>query len=233
MPLGFACRLVVDCKQLSESVRSDDSAAHSLGDLRADAYGHGLIPVARTLQTCGVSRVLVSTRSEAERLRETVGGIDVHVAEPGSTYPEATRWFGLEPGDTLPTLTRFVTEIVGLKRVNAGVGVSYGYSYVTQRPTTLVLAPVGYADGLIRKASNCAPVLLPNGGGIIAGKISMDQCVIAASSDEPLHLGQEICMWGSGGDNAHTVRAWSQATGVPSLWITTGLGRRIERHHLA
>ncbi len=45
-----------------------------------------------------------------------------------------------------------------VKRVPAGVGVSYGLTWTAPRPSTLGLIPLGYGDGLPRHASNGAPV---------------------------------------------------------------------------
>ena len=52
--------------------------------------------------------------------------------------------FGLVPAMTLRA------GAASVKRVRAGEGVSYGHEYVTDRETTLVLVPLGYADGVPR-----------------------------------------------------------------------------------
>ena len=49
------------------------------------------------------------------------------------------------------------THVCNVKEVPAGQGVSYGLRYSTDKPTTLVLIPLGYADGVPRIAEG-APV---------------------------------------------------------------------------
>ena len=59
---------------------------------------------------------------------------------------------GLRPAMTLKA------RLAMVKRVPAGVGVSYGLTWTAPRPSTLGLIPLGYGDGLPRHASNGAPV---------------------------------------------------------------------------
>ncbi|WP_241374233.1 alanine racemase [Thermus arciformis] len=71
--------------------------------LKADAYGHGALPLARFLFQRGVRRGAVATPAEGRALRE--GGVEGEVLLLGSLHPleaeEALRW-GLTP--TLSTL---------------------------------------------------------------------------------------------------------------------------------
>ncbi|WP_346234380.1 alanine racemase C-terminal domain-containing protein, partial [Parafrigoribacterium mesophilum] len=55
---------------------------------------------------------------------------------------------GIEYG--LKYALRAVPHVTQLRRVPAGVGVGYGQKYVTAKPTTIGLIPVGYADGVPR-----------------------------------------------------------------------------------
>ncbi|GLV48230.1 alanine racemase [Thermus sp. LT1-2-5] len=71
--------------------------------LKADAYGHGALPLARFLFQKGARRVAVATVGEGRALRE--GGVEGEILLLGSLHPleaeEALRW-GLTP--TLSTL---------------------------------------------------------------------------------------------------------------------------------
>src|SRR6185437_1266390 len=60
------------------------------------------------------------------------------------------------PGGAPPWLRPAMTlkaNLVLVKRVPAGTGVSYGHRYITSRETTLGLVPLGYADGIPRSAT--------------------------------------------------------------------------------
>ncbi len=64
------------------------SGCRFLGVVKADAYGHGAVPVARTLQEAGADYLAVSCLDEALELRE--GGITMPILILGHTPPEYT-----------------------------------------------------------------------------------------------------------------------------------------------
>ncbi|WP_404311932.1 tRNA (adenosine(37)-N6)-threonylcarbamoyltransferase complex ATPase subunit type 1 TsaE [Agrococcus terreus] len=72
---------------------------------------------------------------------------------------------------------RLLGELVGVKRVEGGLGVSYGGTYVTAAPTTLALVGLGYADGVTRGATG-RPVVLDGASHPIRGRVAMDQLVL-------------------------------------------------------
>ena len=80
--------------------------------------------------------------------------------------------YGLVPAMTVRGAAALV------KRVHAGEGVSYGHEYTTTSDTTLVLVPLGYADGVPRHASNAGPVWVNGQRFTIAGRVCMDQIVV-------------------------------------------------------
>ena len=64
------------------------SGCRFLGVVKADAYGHGAVPVSRTLQEAGADYLAVSCLDEALELRE--GGISMPILILGHTPPEYT-----------------------------------------------------------------------------------------------------------------------------------------------
>ena len=89
--------------------------------------------------------------------------------------------YGLPPVPGEFGLTQAMTvrgAAANVKRVRAGEGVSYGHEYVTDRPTTLVLVPLGYADGVPRHASNVGPVSVGGTRFTVSGRVCMDQFVV-------------------------------------------------------
>ena len=53
-------------------------------------------------------------------------------------------------------------RVAAVRRVPAGTGVSYDYTYRTTDETTLALVPLGYAEGIPRHASGRGPVRRAN-----------------------------------------------------------------------
>jgi alanine racemase len=129
--------------------------------------------------------------------------------------------YGLRPALTLRA------RVVNVKRVPAGTGVSYGPDHVTDRPTTLALLPLGFADGLPRAAQGRAEVWLGGRRCPIAGRIAMDQCVIDAG-DLPVELGDTVTVFGP---DQPTAVEWARWAGTSPHEVLTGIGARVRRVH--
>ncbi|MFI6939285.1 alanine racemase [Streptomyces sp. NPDC050418] len=130
--------------------------------------------------------------------------------------------FGLRPVMTL------TARLALVKRVPAGLGVSYGHHYVTPGPTTLGLVPVGYGDGLPRHASGTGPVLVAGKVRSAAGRIAMDQFVVDLTGDEPA-VGSEAVLFGPGERGEPTAEDWARAAGTIGYEIVTRIGTRVPR----
>jgi alanine racemase len=230
---GVRRQAVVDLSAVRSALtRSGLPLELCTADLRADAYGHGLVAVARCLAEAGVAGLLVSRRADLEALR------DADVPLPADVEPALGRpllgpaIFGLDP--TIPTspALRLEGEIISVKRVSAGRGVSYGYTYRTTAPTTLVLVALGFADGILRAASNTAPVQVGGRRARISGRIAMDQFMVDVGDEAPV-VGDRAVLFGDGSQGEPTVHDWATALGVPAPAITSRLGRRIDRSYVA
>ena len=123
-----------------------------------------------------------------------------------------------------------------VKRVPAGQGVSYGHHYVTDRPTTLGLVPLGYADGVPRHGSGGdgapgAPVLAAGRIRTVAGRVCMDQFVIDLG-DTDAGAGDEVVLFGDGSAGEPTAQDWAEACRTISYEIVTRFGPRLPRTYL-
>lgn len=171
---------------------------------------------------------------EVRHLGNTAGAIDVPEARfdlvrvGGGVYGLSTlpggapRW--LTPAMTLKA------RLIQVKRVPAGVGVSYNHRYVTGRQTTLGLLPLGYADGVPRRAGNTRLAFARGRRWPIAGTVCMDQLVIDFG-DEPVTVGEEVVLFGPGDDGEPTAQEWGETLGTISYEIATGIGTRVPRSH--
>jgi alanine racemase len=133
--------------------------------------------------------------------------------------------YGLVPAMTVRGAAALV------KRVRAGEGVSYGHEYTTTRDTTLVLVPLGYADGVPRHASNVGPVWVNGARFTIAGRVCMDQ-VIVDVGDLPVQAGDPVVLFGSGRDGEPTAQDWATAVGTIHYEIVTRIGPRVQRTYV-
>jgi alanine racemase len=194
-------------------------------DLRADAYGHGLALVAERLDAAGFEAFVVSpdVPTVAARHLRTPFVSPAQVDAADLTGPEL---YGAAPG-WQPVL-RVGAEILAVKDVPAGEGVSYGYTYVTERDTRLALIGAGYAHGVVRRASNRAPVLVGGAQRIIAGVISMDQLTVDLAGADAA-AGDDAVFFGDPERGEPALTSWAEATGIRALAITARLSDRLER----
>lgn len=150
-------------------------------------------------------------------------GLGIYGLSPFSDQGSAD--LGLRPVMTLST------TVSNCKEVPAGQGVSYGYGYRTQKPTTLGLIPVGYGDGVPRIATG-APVLVDGRIYPVVGRIAMDQLVIdfgttglVDSPESP--LGRRAVLFGGAG--SPPVEDWAAAAQTINYEVVTRIGDRVER----
>ncbi len=176
----------------------------------------GLVPEVRHIANSAAT--LASPRAHFDLVRP---GIAVYGVSPGGEMgpPED---YGLVPAMTLRA------RLAGVKRVPAGQGVSYGHEYVTARPTTLGLVPLGYADGIPRSAGGRGPVLAAGRVRPVAGRVCMDQFVLDLG-DDPAQAGDEVVLFGRPSRGEPGAEDWARAAGTIGYEIVTRLGPRIER----
>jgi len=130
--------------------------------------------------------------------------------------------FGLAPA------MRVSSEVVSVKRVPAGHGVSYGYLHKTTSPSTLALVPFGYAEGMPRKATGGASVLLNGKRYPILARIAMDQFILDVGSDQ-VKVGDEVVIFGNAAKGEPTAEELALAAETINYEIVTRIGGRAKR----
>ncbi|HWG14866.1 MAG TPA: alanine racemase [Streptosporangiaceae bacterium] len=183
----------------------------------ADATDHaekaGVTPEVRHIANTAAAITVPSSRLDLVRLGGAIYGL--------STLP------GGAPGWLRPAMT-LTARLAQVKRVPPGTGVSYGHRYVTTAPTTLGLVPLGYADGVPRRATGQPLVQARGQRWRIAGTVCMDQFVVDFG-DEPVAPGDEVVLFGPGDHGEPTAQEWGETLGTISYEIATGIGGRVPR----
>jgi alanine racemase len=130
-----------------------------------------------------------------------------------------------------PVLT-FKSKIVHLKQLQAGIGVSYGKTYISGGKEWIATLPVGYADGYSRSLSNRGHVLV---GGIrvpIIGRISMDQLMLDVTEAMPVRVGDEVILYGRQGGGQITLEEVAEQIGTIHYEVTCMLNHRVPRVYM-
>jgi alanine racemase len=181
-------------------------------DLAAAA---GLQPEVRHLANSAGALLRPSSRFDLVRV-----GIASYGLSPAPAVVTAAG-LGLRPAMTV------VGRVVMGKDLVAGEGVSYGHTFVTDRPTHVALVPMGYGDGIPRHASSTAEVLVGGRRGRVLGRICMDQFVVEAPAG--VGAGDEVVLLGPGDHGEPTAQEWAEWCGTISYEIVTRIGGRQRR----
>ncbi len=99
----------------------------------------------------------------------------------------------------IPAMT-LKTRVIHTKTIGAGFKISYGSTYETSKPTTVVTVPVGYADGLNRLLSSRGSMLLHGVKIPIIGRICMDHTMLDAGNIQGTKIGDEVVILGKQGN---------------------------------
>jgi alanine racemase len=175
----------------------------------------GLRPELRHLAATAGALSFAESRLDLVRL-----GIGVYGLSPFESTTASQ--LGLRP------VMELSAEIVSVKRVPAGSGVSYGYTYQTAAETTLALVPLGYADGIPRSASSAAPVSINGKTYRISGRVAMDQFVVDLGDDE-VAIGDRAILFGDPSTGVPSADDWAEACDTINYEIVTRIGPRVTR----
>ena len=155
-------------------------------------------------------------------------GLSLYGVYPSSEVRRAS------PVSLRPALS-WKARLICLRQSMQGEGVSYGRTYIVDKPTWLATLPVGYADGYSRALSNRGGALIGGARWQQVGSVCMDGTVFRIAppkgeqADLPLRIGDEAVLIGKQGDLEITVDQVAEKAGTISYEILTGIGKRISR----
>lgn len=124
---------------------------------------------------------------------------------------------------------RFATQIVHLKNLPHGAGVSYGATKVEREHALVATIPVGYADGYSRRLSGKAYVLVRGQRAPILGRICMDQCMVDVTGIEGVAIGDEVVLYGAQEKDFISLDEVAGWLGTISYEVACDLGKRVPR----
>lgn len=105
----------------------------------------------------------------------------------------------------IPALS-WKSHVIHVKKVGPGIGVSYGATYVTEKPMTrIATVSAGYADGYPRALSNQGCVLIHGKKAPIIGRICMDQMMVDVTDIPDVQVEDVVTLVGTDGDETITI----------------------------
>ena len=133
--------------------------------------------------------------------------------------------------DLKPAL-ELVSHVTFVKKVEAGTSISYGGTFVAEKPMKVATIPVGYGDGYPRSLSNCGEVLIRGKRARILGRVCMDQFMVDVTEIPDVQFMRSGC---SRGRTARNIFPWKNSVkkaGVFRMSLFCCLGKRIPRVYI-
>lgn len=138
----------------------------------------------------------------------------------------------MDPSYPLYPAMELISHISHLKTIEAGDGVSYGHTFVADRPIRLATVPVGYADGYPRSLSNKGYVLINGTRCPILGRVCMDQMMVDVTGLKAVSVGDPVILLGCDGEQCITAAQLGDAAGSFSYELVSGVGLRVPRVYI-
>ncbi len=171
----------------------------------------------------------------------------IHMSNSGAivNYPEAhfslvragISLYGSHPSlsleESLPLkqVMKLSARVAFCREFPAGMSLSYGRTFTTDRPSAIAYIPVGYADGYPRSLSNKGVVLINDTRCRIVGRVCMDWVLADVTGAGPVSSGDEAILLGEGGREGVRVSANEMAenAGTIPYELLCKISRRITR----
>ncbi len=144
--------------------------------------------------------------------------------------------YGLYPSEDvekepvpLKPVMELKSHIAYIKTVEAGVQISYGGTFTTQRETRVATIPVGYADGYARGLSNKGSVLICGKRAPILGRVCMDQFMVDVTDIPQAQELDEVVLLGRSGGEQITMEELGELSGRFNYEFACCISKRVPR----
>lgn len=148
--------------------------------------------------------------------------------------------YGISPGPGVDELSRpllpalsWRARVSAVRRVAAGDRISYGLRHRFATDTVVAVVPLGYADGVARRAFECGVEVLVGGRRRpIVGVVTMDQVMLDVGegfAGAPVAVGDEVVLIGRQGALEVTATEWADRLGTIGYEIVCAISARVPR----
>lgn len=148
--------------------------------------------------------------------------------------------YGLYPSDSfkrgnvkLYPVMSLKAKVAHIKRVPAGFKISYGCTYTTSEPATIVTLPLGYADGYSRLLSDKGEVLLNGRRFPVIGRVCMDYLMVKADDALDIAIGDQAVLIGRQSEEAITADEIAAKLNTINYEIVCMINSRVPRIYIA
>lgn len=141
--------------------------------------------------------------------------------------------YGLYPSEEvdrsviIKPVMSLVSHVIHVKTLPEGVGIGYGWTYVTDKETKVATVAVGYADGYPRAQSNRGRVIIRGQYVPVIGRVCMDQLMVDVTGIPDVGVRDEVVL--IGGENGKYISVEEVAAPAASFnyELVCSIGRRV------
>lgn len=156
--------------------------------------------------------------------------------------PDAVRagisMYGIYPSDEvdhtmkLSPAMEIRSYITYVKEIPAGTSVSYGGTFVSEKPMRIATIAAGYGDGYPRSLSGQGYVLVAGKRAPILGRVCMDQFMVDVTEIPEAEADMRVTLVGKDGGEELTMEQLADLCGGFRYEIPCVLGKRVPRVYL-
>jgi len=205
--------------------RPSESAVHFSG---SSDYASSKKLRAAINQKKSQGEVWASVEEEQAKLSASIGLCAKSAMSPSSLQ------LSYEMKETTAAVEEYLrgleTRVSLVRDLPAGAGVSYGRTFLTDRPIRAAVLAAGYADGFPRQVSGRGACVLIRGARCpVLGRVTMDQIVVDVTAAGEIEAGEEEDIIGKQGGESITAEELAAQAGTISWHILTGITGRVAR----
>lgn len=132
-------------------------------------------------------------------------------------------------GDPLDRILSWKSEVLSVNNVPENEYVSYGKSFLTNRPSKIATVPVGYGYGFSRTLSNNGHVLVGGKRIPVIGAVNMNMMVLDVTDIDNIRVGDEVVLVGKQGHLEISISSFSDMNNSMNYELLTRLPHHIPR----
>ncbi|HEX7842827.1 MAG TPA: alanine racemase, partial [Kofleriaceae bacterium] len=128
---------------------------------------------------------------------------------------------------------RLVTEVAQMRTIPEGASVGYGATWRAARTSRVAILPLGYADGLPRRASGRAHAAIRGHRVPLVGVISMDIAIADVTDMPEIAVGDAAVLFGrASGGASISVAEYGAWAGLSEYEVICGMSKRVPRTYV-
>jgi alanine racemase len=144
--------------------------------------------------------------------------------------------YGISPVDSIPIevapVMALKSRVIFIKKVDKGMSVGYGRTYIAKRSVYIATVEIGYADGYPWSLSGKGIVSIKGRNYPVVGRVCMDHIMVELENGNDVKEGDEVLLFGRSGDDFIPVEKIARLANTIPYEIVSRLSLKLPRVYL-